>query len=152
MIVLIKQAHAFIKDNFQLLIKYGIISAAYYLYIFAFTYMLIDVCSVNVTISYIITYGLAYISEYYVNIRILFKVTHKHIMFVKYVVHIVFFLFIGSALFSLLFSFFNATFHAMFATIACLFPLRFISYKLFVYRSRTVRPSFFNNCQRARKT
>ena len=124
----------FIKNNFRLIIKYGIVSATYYLYVFAFIYLLIDVCSVNVTLSYIITYGLVYLSEHYINMRLLFKVTPHHMMFVKYIIHIVFFLLFGSTVFTLFFSLFGVSFYAMFATIACLFPLRFLSYKLLVYK------------------
>ena len=131
---LIEKAYAFIKDNLRLMIKYIIVSVVYYLYIFSFIYLLVDVCSVNVSVSYIITYGLTYLSEYYVNIRLLFKVAHKHVVFIKYVIHIVVFLFLGSAVFTLFFSFFGTSFYAMIATIACLFPLRFLSYKLLVYK------------------
>ena len=134
MIFLKEKSHAFIKSNFRLMIKYSIVSVAYYLYVFAFIYLLIDVCSVNVTVSYIITYGLAYLSEHYINIRLLFKVTPHHMMFIKYVIHVVFFLFFGSAMFTFFFSLLGVSIYAMCATIACLFPLRFLSYRLLVYK------------------
>lgn len=127
-------AELFSRSNIVQLFKYGIVSVAYYMYVFVCIYVLVDFFALNSIFSYIVTYGIAYITEYFINIRILFHVQHKKTIFIKYIAHIIFFLVVGSFLFSACYGRIGSSFVALILTTGCLFPLRFLSYKYLVYR------------------
>jgi hypothetical protein len=126
--------HFLHNKNIILIIKYCIISFIYYLYVFSSIYILVDLLKYNRVLSYIIVYTSSYISEYYVNLRVLFNVLHKNIIFMRYIIHIILFTILGSFVFEIFSKFFSITFISLAATIICIFPLRFLSYKLIVYK------------------
>lgn len=121
-------------DYLRLIIKYCLISVLGYLYICGGIYALVDFLSFDKLMSYIIVYATVYFGEYFINMRLLFYVQHKPFMLVKYLAHIAFFFALSSLLYALLLRLDVQYILAVILVVGILFPLRFFSYKILVFR------------------
>jgi len=124
------------KERIILFFKYCLVSVLYYIYIFLAIYALVDMWFWNRTLAYILVYATVYFSEYVVNLRFIFHVRHRRDIFMRYIAHQIFFIVFGGVIFPALIARCGGTIFGLVATIGCLFPMRFLSYRFFVYRQR----------------
>jgi hypothetical protein len=122
------------KERIVLLLKYSLVSVLYYIYIFLAIYALVDMWYWNGTLAYILVYATVYLSEYVVNLRFIFHVEHRRDVFIRYIIHQIFFIVFGGMIFPALIARCGGAVFGLVATICCLFPMRFLSYRFFVYR------------------
>ncbi len=116
------------------LLKYGLISAAGYASILLLMYVLVDLFGAPKLFSYACVYLVAYMAEYYLNLKYLFYKNHSWAAVAKFICHILFFLLCGSLVFKLFLLLDIHYLLATFATAVALMPLRFLAHKLIVFR------------------
>lgn len=124
----------FKNSDFGLVAKYILASAGVYVAVFALMYIFTDLFKINPKVSFFVVYGLAYVSGYLLDLKVVFLKDHSWGKVIKYLLHIGFFFTLGNLLFSF---FINVQIYYIVATvltIGLLFPLRFFAYKYFVYR------------------
>ena len=124
----------FTKDNIFQISKYLGVSLLMYVLIFLVMYITVDIIGISEINAYVITYVIAYVADYLINLRYLFYSDHSRLRVLKYLIHILFFLAIGSVIFKLLLL---TNMHYLIATImsaVALFPFRFLAHKFLVFR------------------
>lgn len=122
------------KENRTLLFKYCLVSIGSYVFIMSMMFMLVDVAKIKANLAFFLTYLMAYICEYMLNLKFLFLREHSWMKVLKFCVHIAIFIGLGSVVFSV---FLKMHIHYLVATIlsaAVLIPARFFAYKLVVFR------------------
>lgn len=121
-------------ENFYQLVKYGLISIVGYVSILALMFVFVTVLNFNQVWSFVGVYLLAYLAEYFINLKYLFYKNHSWAIVLKFVLHILFFIGCGSVVFRL---FIDLNFNYLVATILtaiALLPVRFFAHKLMVFR------------------
>ena len=118
------------------LFKYGLISAGGYLSILALMYVGVDLLRIPKTVAFVIVYALAYVAEYCLNLKYLFKVDHSWMTVLKFGCHIGCFISLGSLVFRGIVGWGVHYLFAVVLTAMALFPLRFLAYKFIVFRER----------------
>jgi putative flippase GtrA len=124
----------FTKDNIYQISKYLGISVVMYVSILLVMYIAIDIIGLSEISAYIITYAFAYVVDYIINLYYLFYGDHSWLKVLKYLIHILFFLAFGCAIFK---SLLYVNVHYMIATLmsaAVLFPIKFLAHKMLVFR------------------
>jgi putative flippase GtrA len=114
--------------------KYGLISAFGYGFMFFMMYFFVDIILMPKTTSFFITYLLAYIIVYFINLKFLFVKDHSWLNIIRFCLHTIFFLSCGSFLFSV---FLELKMNYLIATVLValtLFPVRFLAQKIFVFK------------------
>jgi len=119
------------KEEFS---KYAIISLIGYPIIFIILYILVDVFGINKSIAFFITYTISYIIIYFVQLKLIFKKSHSFKKSIKFLIHIGVFFLLVNLIFNGLIIIKIQYLIATALTIVILFPIRFLSYKFFVYR------------------
>jgi putative flippase GtrA len=122
------------RENRVQLFKYCLVSVGGYAFIMFMMYLLVDLIHVRAGTAFFVTYLVAYASEYYLNLKLLFLRKHSWIKVLKFCIHIAVFIGIGSAVFSI---FLRMHVHYLVATIctaAVLLPARFVAHKFIVFR------------------
>lgn len=114
--------------------RYILVSAFGQAYNFLGMFVLVHFLKVNETLSFILVYGFGYIWGYLLTVRYVFSHAHSNVKLLKYILHTVFFLAVGSLLFHGLVLIHINYMIATFLTIVLLFPVRFIVYKLLVFK------------------
>lgn len=131
----LKKIKAIILKNSTLFKRYIVISLISYGFVFSSLYLLIDIFHINKTLAFIITYGIAYIFLYKVQLTHLFKTAHDSYKLIRFCVALLFFYICANLLYNLGL---YLGFHYLVSTIltsAILMPLRFIVFKIFVYKA-----------------
>jgi len=112
--------------------RYAIVSLLMYGYIFGAMFILVRILQVSETWSYLITYIFAYAMDYFLTLKYVFSESHHWMKVVKFLMHVIFFLTLGTLVFNAL----AATgIHYLLATaltIILTFPLKIIGYRLVV--------------------
>jgi len=124
-----------IHKNKDLFKKYILISIASYAFVFLSLFIFIDILIWNKTLSFIITYAIAYIVLYRVQLKHLFKVSHDNTKVLRFCGSILFFYICANVLYNIGI---YLKLHYLISTLltsAILMPFRFIVTKVFVYRS-----------------
>lgn len=124
----------FKRADLKLVAKYFTVSAVVYAGIFVLMYVFTDLLGINPKVSFFVVYAMAYLSEYLLNLKVLFLKDHSWGKVLKYLCHVGFFFTLGNLLFAV---FINMHAHYIAATVlvaGLLFPLRFFAHKYFVYR------------------
>ncbi len=118
------------------LLKYLSISILVYIYIMIAMYTLVDYWQQDPVLSFMVVYLAAYIMEYILTLRFVFKRTHQWKKVFKYVIYIVIFLCLSTMLYKLLL---YIDIHYLLATILTaitLMPVRFVVNKYWVYHEK----------------
>lgn len=122
------------RESFLQLSKYCLVSVGGYLFITSMMYLLVDIVGMKAKLSFFIVYSAAYLSEYFLNLKVLFEKSHSWTKAVKFSLHVAVFLTLGSMLFSALVNFQVHYLLATIMTTVILFPVRFLAHKLIVFR------------------
>ena len=112
--------------------KYILVSLILYTYVFGVLWFFVEALGLDEFISYIITYLSAYLFDYLLTLKWVFKGEHKNKKLYKYLLYLFFCLLINFILYRFVFEYFNYMISALFVAVA-LFPLRFFISKAFVY-------------------
>jgi putative flippase GtrA len=115
-------------------LRYIAVSIAMYCYVFLAMYCLVDILAWNKTYSYLAVYVVAYFINYITTLKFVFAKEHAWSKSIKYLLHIAFFLCLGTGLFHLFTALHINYLVATCMVIAILFPLRFLLNKHFVFR------------------
>lgn len=132
----LKKINDIIKKNSVLFKRYIVISLISYGFVFSSLYILIDLIHVNKTVAFLITYGIAYILLYKVQLTHLFKTEHDNYKLLRFCITLLFFYIAANVVYNIGL---YVGLHYLIATLltsALLMPLRFIVFKLFVYQSK----------------
>jgi putative flippase GtrA len=122
-----------IRENF-ILIKYVLTSASVYIYILGALFILVDLLSLNKVLAYVLVYATAYILEYTITLRFVFKEQHRWLKVIKFITYVAVFLLISTLLFKLFLSFNIYYLIATLLVALLLMPVRFFVNKYWVYR------------------
>jgi len=120
--------------NLIQLIRYSAVSVGSYLFVFSMMYVLVDCFKVPKNAAFVTVYGVAYVAEYFINLKYLFKTYHSWGAVAKYIGHLLFFISFGSMVFQWMLGWHIHYLIAVLLTAAALFPLRFLSYKFIVFK------------------
>jgi putative flippase GtrA len=96
-------------------------------------YLLVDWMRIDKIISYIIVYSISYILEYALTLGLVFKTGHHWSKVIKFMIHTLVFLFLGTMVFTLLLGWQMQYLIATLSAAILLLPLRYLSNKFFVY-------------------
>lgn len=122
------------KETKEHLIRYLLISLVGYAYVFINLYILIDHFKINKSIAFLITYSVWYLFLYFIQLKLLFKSSHKRIKLIKFCFFLgVFYLFSNFTYNLGLYLELNYMV-ATTLTILILMPLRFIISKYYVFK------------------
>jgi putative flippase GtrA len=113
--------------------RYIAISTSGYAFVFLGLYIFVELLDINHKLSFVIIYGVCYLTLYFVQLLFLFKVKHNSRKIFKFFLYLLANYIIANGLFNI-FCLFNI--HYLLATaftIAMLMPLRFIISKYFVF-------------------
>jgi putative flippase GtrA len=122
------------RENRVQLFKYCLVSVGGYAFIMFMMYLLVDLIRVPAGAAFIVTYAMAYASEYYLNLKLLFLRKHSWIKVLKFCIHIAVFISIGSAVFAILLKMHIHYLAATICTAVVLLPARFAAHKFIVFR------------------
>ena len=116
--------------------KYIVSATVSYVAIFISIFILVEVLEINTRISFALVYAIAYVVMLYVYINKIFETKASKTMLLRYGLHLVSFYFLNNLLFYILLEFFGLNYIvAVTLNIGILFPLRFLSSKLFVFKA-----------------
>lgn len=114
--------------------KYVAVSIVGYPLIFIALYFMVDIAKINESIAFFATYCLSYIAIYFTQLKIIFRKSHTTKKSLKFLLNIGIFFILANFIFNILLVLKIHYQIATIATIAILFPFRFLSYKFFVYK------------------
>jgi len=120
-------------ENFYQSARYISTSIVLYFYVFFGLWICVEKFGFDDFFSYIVIYSSVYLINYLVAIKWVFKLNHRKIVVTKYLIYLATFLVIHSLVYKTIkehLYFMNA---AIIAAVI-LFPLRYISSKLFVFK------------------
>ena len=121
-------------DRYWVFVRYFSVSIFIYLFVLTSMYLLVNELGVDKTVSYVIVYFLAYLADYSMTLKLVFRSDHHWLKVIKFIFNTAMFLALGTAIFHFMII---AKINYLIATIAVaaiLLPFRFISNKYFVYR------------------
>lgn len=116
------------------IMKYILASLAMYICISIVLFVAVDFYEFPRVASYVVIYFLSYIVDYIVNLRFIFSGIHSHGMVYRYTIHVGFFYLLNVGLFKVLTHMGVGYLLATWGIVALLFPARYMSYRLYVYR------------------
>ena len=116
------------------IIQYIIISIFGYIYVFTSLYLLVTALKMDKIISFMIVYGILYISLYFIQLKVLFKTKHKKHKIFRFSISIAFFYILTNILFVLFTNIGIEYLTSTLLTIIFLMPTRFIVSKYYVYK------------------
>ena len=123
------------KKTKKQLIKYFLISAIGYSFVFISLYLFVDVLKMDKTVSFLIVYGIVYVFLYTIQLKYLFRVEHNLNKVIRFCIALLSFYICANLLYNIGL---RLNVHYLISkvfTIAILMPLRFIVAKLYVYRN-----------------
>ncbi|MCA9376437.1 GtrA family protein [Candidatus Dojkabacteria bacterium] len=128
-----------LKDNLKKsseLVKYFAISVVSYILVFILMYVMVDLLDQGTTFSFALTYGIAYVFVFISQLKFIFNQRYSHQALLKFIAHISVFYLLNN----ITFNFFTEVIKlpymlALSANVALLFPLRFLSSKLLVFKT-----------------
>ncbi|KKQ35707.1 MAG: GtrA-like protein [candidate division WS6 bacterium GW2011_GWA2_37_6] len=122
------------KELRRELIKYIFISVFGYVAVFICLYLLIDILGINERVSYFFIYVIFYVITYLLGVAFVFKTSHSNKKVFKFLIYIIIFFSLNNLIFNvILFSGLSYQI-VVIITMFILFPLRFLSSKLVVYK------------------
>jgi putative flippase GtrA len=124
----------FARINIYQISKYLGVSVVMYVSILLVMYIAVDITGISEIYAYVITYAFAYVADYLINSRYLFYSDHSWLTVLKYLIHFLFFLALGSVIFKLLLLTNMHYLIAILMSAAALFPFRFLAHKFLVFR------------------
>lgn len=110
------------------------VSLVAYAIVFVLMYLFVDIVRLNRSVSFLLTYAIAYVFDYFSNLRFVFRQTHSNLRLVKYLIYLVVFFFLANFVFLMTDKLNLHYILATFLTLAIVFPLRFISLRFLVFR------------------
>lgn len=116
------------------LLRYLSVSVSVYAFILLGMYVLVDWLQFGELVGYVIVYLCAYSIDYLMTLKFVFRSDHHWLKVVKYVIHTLVFLLIGSFVFKAFLHFGVHYLIATFAAALVMFPVRYYSNKYLVYR------------------
>ena len=120
-------------DAFWTVLRYFSVSAGVYVFILIGMYALVDRAGLGKVTSYVLVYLAAYVAEYTLTLRFVFRKPHAWHKVLRFLVNTALFLVAGSFLFEGLLRLGMNYLVATLAVAAALLPFRFLSNKHFVY-------------------
>ena len=115
------------------LFSYISVSLFMYFYIFLSLSVLVYVFSYNELVAYLLAYCSAYLVDYILTLKFVFRATHFWAKPVKYIVYILFFLALNTYIYVILLSYFSFLISAL-LTAMLLMPFKFAVSKYWVYK------------------
>ena len=122
-----------ISDYLKESSRYIFISMMFYIYVFLGLWILVEAIQLNSLLAYICIYASAYIINYVITLKWVFRANHKNLIAIKYLIYLFFFLVINSLMYKILLDYLYFM-NAAFLVAVILFPLRYISSKFLVYK------------------
>lgn len=129
-----KELQVISRDFFGTLGRYFSVSLGVYIFILIGMYALVEQLQIDKTVSYVLIYLCAYVSEYVMTLTLVFRTDHALQKVAKFAVNMIFFLTIGTGLFEALIAIHLNYLIATLAAAIILLPLRFLANKYWVYR------------------
>lgn len=124
----------FSRENRELAVRYIYISLFGYGFVFFALYLLVEVIFIDKRISFLIAYGLWYVFLYFIQLKILFKVSHNRSKFIRFCFYLIFFYLIANIFYNTgIFLGLNYMISTL-ITVTILVPFRFIVAKLLVFK------------------
>jgi hypothetical protein len=125
------------KKYFSSFTNYFLVSASMYVFVMLSLYLFINLFNFQPVLVYAYTYFFAYLLDYQINLRIVFKTSHNNKKFISYMFYLVVFYLFNNLLFYLLTQRLDINhFQATVFIILFLFPLRFfVQSKIFNFKS-----------------
>jgi len=122
-----------IRDNLKEPFRYIFISMMLYIYVFLGLWILVKEIKLNSLLAYISIYASVYLIDYVTTLKWVFRVNHKNLIAIKYLIYLFFFLIINSLMYKILLDYLYFM-NAAFLVAVILFPFRYISSKFLVYK------------------
>ncbi len=122
------------RNLFMMLVRYFSVSIGVYVFILGSMYVLVEWFKVGKIVSYVLVYICAYLAEYVLTLLMVFRSSHHWQKVMKFILHSVFFLLMGTLLFRIMIYFDINYLIATFTVAILLLPFRFLSNKYLVYR------------------
>lgn len=122
------------KNLIKQIVRYIYISILGYGFVFSSLFLLVDVLKQDESLSFILVYGVLYLSLYFIQLKFLFNTKHQKSKLIKFILFLFVFYILSNILFNL---FLYAEIHYLVATIitiGILTPLRFLTSKYYVYK------------------
>jgi hypothetical protein len=129
---MVKYVVSVLKMNLS--VRYVLSSVLMYFAISFAMFIGVDLFKIKEIVCYALVYCVAYIADYVINLRIIFRTMHSLNTVAKYTLHIAFFYIINLFLFKSINSALTNYILTTWLVVFLLFPLRFLSYKYFVYK------------------
>lgn len=122
------------RNLFVMLVRYFSVSMGIYIFILVSMYVLVEWIEMEKVSSYLLVYICAYLAEYVLTILMVFRSSHNWKKVIKFIIHTVFFLAIGTLLFRIMLYLEMNYLIVTFAVAILLLPFRFLSNKYLIYR------------------
>ncbi|MDP1822133.1 MAG: GtrA family protein [Archangium sp.] len=113
---------------------YVAVSLVAYGLVFCLMFLLVDVLGAGRSLAFLITYAIAYVFDYFSNLKVVFRREHSRSRLVKYVIYLATFFALANGLFYLAGYLKLHYLLETFLTLATLFPLRFLTLRYVVFR------------------
>lgn len=120
--------------RFSLIVKYVLVSVGMYFAVLSTMCLFVQVLGLPKVLSYIVTYMLAYVADYLINLRVLFTKTHTIKIALSYLAQIAVFLAMGAFIFDALIGIRVNYLVATITTAIVLMPVRFMVFKYLVFK------------------
>ncbi|MFL2551662.1 MAG: GtrA family protein [Arenicellales bacterium] len=130
-----KRLKRYIYETLKSLELYGYISVSVFMYsyIFLFLSALVYIFNYDELAAYLVTYSSAYLVDYLLTLKFVFRETHFWKKSIKYILYILLFLGLNTAVYALLLDHFSFLISAL-LTATLLMPFKFLLSKHWVYR------------------
>jgi hypothetical protein len=122
------------KNLLVVLVRYFSLSIGIYIFILGSMYVLVEWIKIEKVLSYVVVYFCAYLAEYLLTVLMVFQTSHNWKKAMKFIIHTVSFLAMGTLLFRTMLYFQINYLIVTFAVAILLLPFRFLSNKYIVYR------------------
>lgn len=121
--------------RFREALSYVAVSVVAYGMVFLLMYIFAELLRLNSQAAFFLTYTLAYVFDYFANLKVVFRSANGSKVFGRYLIYLALFFGLANALFWVLGGFGIGYFAATILTLVLLFPLRFFWLRTVVYRS-----------------
>ena len=132
---LIKQIKTYIYGELKGLELFSYISVSVFMYVYIFSSLsvLVFIFSYDELIAYLVTYSSAYLLDYLLSLKFVFRETHFWTKPIKYILYVLFFLGLNTFLYASLLDYFSFLISAL-LTAMLLMPFKFLLSKHWVYQ------------------
>lgn len=121
-----------LQKSFMEIVKYIFVSVVGYLYVLGFLYIFVGFLNFNESFSYFVVYLSAYVFDYILTLKLVFKKEHKSTVLIKYLIYLSLFFAFNNFLYNVALYFNIHYIASSVIVIMILFPLRFFTLKFIV--------------------